>query len=96
MQSYCGDHDFYGAKRIVVPASARPLWVLGIYAQALLGNNRAIGHHRRAKQRKAWTVNTVLTYDGIPHPWGRHLIFDAGNADVVAGLHGWAIRSWAR
>ena len=95
MQSYCEDHDFYGAKRIVVTsASAKTSMGFGyLMRKHFSGTIETIG--LTSSKNKAFVeglncYDTVLTYDEVPLiPVGADtLIFDvAGNADVVGALH---------
>ena len=95
MQSYCEDHDFYGAKRIVVTsASAKTAMGFGyLMRKHFSGKIQTIG--LTSPKNKAFVegldcYDNVLTYDEASLiPVGPDtLIFDvAGNADVVAALH---------
>jgi len=95
MQSYCEDHGFYGAKRIIVTsASAKTSMGFGYLMQKhFSGNIETIGltsQKNRAFVESLDCYDTVLTYDEVPLiPVGpATLIFDvAGNADVVTALH---------
>ena len=93
MQSYCEDHDFYGANALWLPLrQQRPLWVWVSDAQALLGNNRDDWAYIIEEQAFVEGLDCMTRFSPTmkyPHTRGtRHLIFDvAGNADVVAGLH---------
>ena len=95
MQSYCEDHNFYGAKRIIVTsASAKTAMGFGyLMRKNFPGTIETIG--LTSSKNKAFVegldcYDTVLTYDEVPliSVGTETVIFDvAGNADVVAALH---------
>ena len=95
MQSYCEDHDFYGATRIVVTsASAKTAMGFGyLMRKHFSGKIETIG--LTSTKNKGFVesldcYDVVMTYDevGLIPVGPETLVFDvAGNEDVVTALH---------
>ena len=95
MQSYCEDHAFHGAKRVIVTsASAKTAMGFGyLMNKNFNGVIECIGltsAKNRAFVESLECYDQVLTYDEIDQidVGEQTIIFDvAGNSDVVAALH---------
>lgn len=95
MQSYCEDHEFHGAKRVIVTsASAKTAMGFGYLMRKNFGGViQTIGLTSSKNQAFVEGLDCydrVLTYDEIEEieTGEETVIFDvAGNSDVVAALH---------